>query len=268
MQINENIINLCNELKLPTTIEKYHNIASQASKENWTYSEFLNEILQTEVNQKLENSKKILTKFASFPAIKKLEEFDYNFTVGVNSKQINELASLEFVRKNENIIFLGQSGVGKTHLATALSYKAIQNRFKVKFITTADLLSNAISAKKNKKYDYFLKSVLNPSILIIDELGYFNMTKEESNHFFQIISKRYEKGSTIITSNLVFSKWQQVFGGDKIVTAAILDRILHHSHIINIQGESYRLKEHKEAKKIDLDLFKNNTKKDINLSIN
>jgi len=250
MELNDNIKSLCNELKLPTTQEQYHTIASIASKENWTYVQFLNEVLQVEVKHRLENSKKILTKFASFPAIKTLTQFDYNFTVGVNSKQINELASLEFVRKNENIILLGQSGVGKTHLAIALSYKAVQNRFKVKFTNTADLLSNAVTAKRDKKYDSFLKSVLNPSILIIDELGYFNMTKEESNHFFQIISKRYERGSTIITSNLVFSKWKQVFGGDKIVTSAILDRVLHHSHIINIQGDSYRLKEHKE-----LDLF-------------
>jgi len=261
MELNKHIESLCSELKLPITALVYHTIASTASKENWTYAQYLSEVLQQEVNHRLENSKKMLTKFASFPAIKTLEDFDYNFTVGVNSKQINELASLEFVKRYENIILLGQSGVGKTHLAIALAYKAVLNRFKVKFTTTADLLSNAVTAKRNKKYDNFLKSVIRPSILIIDELGYFNMTKEESNHFFQIISKRYERGSTIITSNLVFSKWKQVFGGDKIVTTAILDRVLHHSHIINIQGDSYRLKEHKEAIQIDSDLFKNNEKK-------
>ena len=266
MELNENITILCNELKLPITSHEYHSIASTAAKENWTYAQFLNEVLEKEVKNRLENSKKILTKFAGFPAIKTLEEFDYNFTVGVNSKQINELASLEFVKRAENIILLGQSGVGKTHLAIALAYKAVQNRFKVKFTNTADLLSNAVTAKRDKKYNNFLKSVLNPSILIIDELGYFNMTKEESNHFFQIISKRYEKGSTIITSNLVFSKWKQVFGGDKIVTTAILDRVLHHSHIINIQGDSYRLKEQKEAGKLDLDLFKNKEKSEGSLS--
>ena len=247
MELNETIINYCNELKLPTTKEQYHTIANLAAKESWTYTQFLNEVLKTEVTTRLDNSKKMLTKFAGFPAIKTLEEFDYNFTVGVNSKQINELASLQFIKRNENIILLGQSGVGKTHLAIALAYKAVQNRFKVKFTTITDLLVNAINAKRDKKYDSFLKSVIHPSVLIIDEIGYFNMSKEESNHFFQIISKRYERRSTILTSNLVFSKWKQVFGGDKIVTAAILDRVLHHSHVINIQGESYRLKEKKEA---------------------
>ena len=187
MELNDNIKYLCSELKLPNVSEVYHTVASTAAKENWTYTQFLNEVLQIEVNNRLENSKKILTKFASFPTIKTLEEFDYNFTVGVNSKQINELASLEFVKRAENIILLGQSGVGKTHLAIALAYKAVQNRFKVKFTNTADLLSNAVTAKRDKKYDSFLKSVLNPSILIIDELGYFNMTKEVIRFFFRHI---------------------------------------------------------------------------------
>jgi DNA replication protein DnaC len=257
MELNVNIKKLCEELKLSRVEEQYHTLSTTAAKENWTYGQFLNEILQYEVSSRLENSKKTLTKFASFPAIKTLEAFDYQFTVGVNSKQINELASLGFVKRCENIIFLGESGVGKTHLAIALAYKAVHNRYKVRFTTTQEILANATAAKRDKKYDNFLKSIVNPSILIIDEIGYFNMSKEESNHFFQIISKRYEKGSTIFTSNLVFSKWKQVFGGDKIVTSAILDRVLHHSHIINIKGDSYRLKEQKEMGQIDLDLFKN-----------
>lgn len=260
MELTQNIINYCNELKLSTTKEQYPNIANTAAKENWTYAQFLNEILQTEVITRLDNSKKMLTKFAGFPAIKTLEHFDYNFTVGVNSKQIEELALLEFIKRNENIILLGQSGVGKTHLAIALAYKAVQNRYKVKFTTTTELLANAVNAKRDKKYENFLKSILHPSILIIDEIGYFNMSKEESNHFFQIISKRYERGSTILTSNLVFSKWKQVFGGDKIVTAAILDRVLHHSHVINIQGDSYRLKEKKEAGLFGQENIKNREK--------
>ncbi len=204
----------------------------------------------------MDRSKKILTKLASFPAIKTLEQFDYTFSVGVNRKQIEELATLGFIKRNENIILLGECGVGKTHLAIALAYKAVQHRYKAKFTTIADLLANANKAKKERKYDVFLKSITNPSVLVIDEIGYFNMNKEEANHFFQIISKRYEKGSTILTSNLVFSKWTQVFAGDKVVTTAILDRLLHHSHIINIQGDSYRLKEKKESGMINSDLYK------------
>ncbi len=256
MELNDNIIKLCDELNLPITKEEYHTIATTAAKESWTYAQFLNELLQLETTAKLLRSKTILTKFAGFPAIKTLEEFDYNFTVGVNSKQINELASLAFVKKNENIILLGQSGVGKTHLAIALAYKAVQNRFKVKFTSLTELLAQASRAKREKKYENFLKIVMMPSLLVIDEIGYFNMSKEEANHFFQIISKRYEKGSIILTSNLVFSKWTSIFANDKVVTTAILDRVLHHSHIINIQGDSYRLKEKKESGLINSDIFK------------
>ena len=124
MELNEKIVSCCKELKLPTTIEQYHTLATTAAKENWTYTQFLNEVLQTEVTARLNNSKKILTKFAGFPAIKTLQGFDYNFTVGVNSKQINELASLEFVKRAENIILLGQSGVGKNTLSYSFSLQS------------------------------------------------------------------------------------------------------------------------------------------------
>lgn len=270
MELNNEIIELCRELKLSTIENEYHTIATTAAKENWQYSQFLHEMLKIEVENRMDRSKNILTKLAGFPAIKTLEQFDYSFSVGVNRKQIEELATLTFIKRNENIILLVQCGVGKTHLAIALAFKAVQHRYKARFTTISELLSLANNAKKEKKYDSFLKSITNPSILVIDEIGYFNRrenkkiqmylfierVKEEANHFFQIISKRYEKGSTILTSNLVFSKWTQVFAGDKIVTTAILDRVLHHSHIINIQGDSYRLKEKKENGIINSDVYK------------
>ena len=266
MELNDNIVKLCGELKLPTTEKEYHTVATTAAKESWTYVQFLNELLSLESSAKLIRVKTTLTKFAGFPAIKTLEQFDYNFTVGVNSKQINELASLEFIKKNENIILLGESGVGKTHLAIALAYKAVENRFKVKFTSLADLLATASRAKREKRYDSFLKTIIMPSVLVIDEIGYFNMSKEEANHFFQIISKRYERGSTILTSNLVFSKWTTIFANDKVVTTAILDRVLHHSHIINIQGDSYRLKEKKEAGLFSQENIKNTEELNSNLN--
>lgn len=247
MELLSPIEQLCEELKLPVVAQEYNNLSIIASQENWKYSQFLEELLRQEYNEKMSRSKNILTKMAGFPAIKTIEQFDYSFTIGVNRKQIEELASLSFVKKNENIIFLGQPGVGKTHLAIALAYKAVLNRYKVRFTTITELIADANKAKRDKKYDSFLKMIISPSILIIDEIGYFNMSKEDANHFFQIISARYEKGSTILTSNLVFSQWAQIFGGDKVVTTAILDRVLHHSHVINIQGDSYRLKEKRES---------------------
>lgn len=256
MELNDTIIELCKELKLSTLSDEYHTIATTAAKEQWQYAQFLHELLKLEVNNRNARSKSTLTKLAGFPVIKTLEEFDYKFSVGVNRKQIEELASLNFIKKHENIILLGQCGVGKTHLAIALAYKAVQHRYKVRFTTISELLSNASKAKKERRYDSFLKSITTASVLVIDEIGYFNMNKEEANHFFQIISKRYEKSSTILTSNLVFSKWTQIFAGDKVVTTAILDRVLHHSHIINIQGDSYRLKEKKDEGILNSDIYK------------
>lgn len=268
MELTTQIENLCKELQLPKIKEEYHTLANRAAKESWKYNEYLYEILKTEALSKAERSRKTLTKMAGFPTIKTLEQYDFSFTVGVNRKQIEELSTLEFIRRKENIILLGQSGVGKTHLAIALAYKAVQNRMKVKFTTISDLVLQMNNAKKEKRYDTFIKqTIMTPSLLVIDEIGYFPMSKEEANHFFQVISRRYERGSVIITSNLVFSQWSSIFANDKVVTTAILDRLLHHSHIINILGDSYRLKEKKEAGELNSDLFKfqtKNSKKGVN----
>jgi DNA replication protein DnaC len=131
-----------------------------------------------------------------------------------------------------------------THLAIALAYQAVQKRMKARFITISDLIIQMSNAKKEKRYDSFIRqAIMTPSLLVIDEIGYFPMTKEDAHHFFQVISKRYERGATIVTSNLVFSQWSGIFANDKVVTTAILDRLLHHSHVINILGDSYRLKD-------------------------
>lgn len=263
MELNNKIETLCKELHLPTTMKQHHELSNRAAKESWHFSEYLYEVLRSESEAKAERSKAMLTKIAGFPTIKTLEQFDFDFTVGVNRRQVEELSSMAFVKRNENIILLGQSGVGKTHLAIALAYKAVQHRMKVKFTTTADLLMQMNQAKKEKRYTGFIKqTIMAPSLLVIDEIGYFPMNKEEAHHFFQAISKRYEQGSVIITSNLVFSQWTGVFANDKVVTTAILDRLLHHSHIINIQGDSYRLKEKKDAGLISLNTSQNEIKRE------
>lgn len=261
MALNTNIETLCKELQLPTFSDNHHELGNRAAKEGWKYSEYLYEMLKIEADNRAKRSRATLTKMAGFPTIKTLEMFDFDFTVGVNRRQIEELSTLEFIKRNENIILLGQSGVGKTHLAIALAYQAVQHRIKVRFITISDLILQMGNAKKEKRYDSYIKqAILAPSLLVIDEIGYFPMSKEDAHHFFQVISRRYERGSTILTSNLVFSQWSGIFANDKVVTTAILDRLLHHSHIINILGDSYRLKEKKEEGMVDSDLYKFKTK--------
>ncbi len=262
MAINEQIETLCKELKLNSLCKTHHELSNRAAKESWKYSEYLYEVLKSESNSKAERSKATLTKMAGFPTIKTFEQFDFDFTVGVNRRQIEELSSMGFVKRNENIILLGQSGVGKTHLAIALAYQAVQKRVKARFITASDLILQMSQAKKEKRYDAFLRqAVMSPALLVIDEIGYFPMSKEDAHHFFQVISRRYEKGSTIVTSNLVFSQWSSIFANDKVVTTAILDRLLHHSHVINILGDSYRLKEKKEEEMNGSDLYEFEPKK-------
>ena len=140
--------------------------------------------------------------------------------------------------------------------------QAVQKRIKARFVTASDMIMQMGQAKKEKRYDSFIKqTVMAPLLLVIDEIGYFPMSKEDAHHFFQVISRRYERGSTIVTSNLVFSQWSGIFANDKVVTTAILDRLLHHSHVINILGDSYRLKEKKEDKTNGLDLYEFNPQK-------
>ena len=155
MELEQEITTLCKILKLSTVANEFHTITTTAAKESWQYSQFLHELLKLENNSRMARSKNTLTKLTGFPAIKTLEQFDYTFSVGVNRKQIEELASLSFIKRNENIILLGECGVGKTHLAIALAYKAVQHKYKAKFTTIADLLANANKAKKERKYDTF-----------------------------------------------------------------------------------------------------------------
>ena len=192
-------------------------------------------------------SKRTVLKFAGFPAIKILEMFDFSSSA-VTRYQITELTSLKFIENAENIILVGPSGVGKTHLALSLGYIAAQNRIRTRFITLLDLLFQLETVRDQKRLkEYFKQYVNNINLLIIDELGYLRLNEMQSNLFFQLINKRYEKNSVIITSNLSFLKWKEVLNNDEVLTAAVLDRLIHHSHIINVSGESFRLKQKKKA---------------------
>ena len=233
----------CETLKLPAMANEWPAIADHSAAQGKSFADFLEAVLQTELNGKMQRTRDMLLKTAGLPAIKHFDDYDFHFATGAPRKQLQELTSLAFIERLENIVLLGPSGVGKSHLAIALAYSAIMRGIKVRFITAADLMLQLATAKKQGRLDAYLKrSVLSPRLLVIDEIGYLPFGRDEANLFFNVVAKRYETGSVIVTSNLPFSQWSTAFADDQTLTAALLDRLLHHAHIVQISGNSYRLK--------------------------
>lgn len=195
---------------------------------------------EAQVDQKKENLIKHSVNMAGFPKVKTLSDFDFEYQPSINQQQIYDFNSLRFIDKQENIVFYGNSGVGKTHLATALGVTAAKNRNSTYFIKCADLMEVLHKAQLEGRLAERLKKFSGYKLLIIDELGYLPISKSDSKLFFQLIDKRYERNSTIITTNINFSQWDEVFG-DPLIASAIVDRILHHATVVTIKGKSYRL---------------------------
>ena len=202
-----------------------------------SFTEGLLKLSNYEVDFKEQNASRSMIKAAAFPFVKELKDYDFEFQPSVNEQEMRELASLGFLEKNENIVFLGPSGVGKTHLATSIGIAAAKKHVSTYFIKCNDLLQQLKRAQLENRLDARLKHFSKYRLLIIDELGYLPINKEDSNLFFQLID------STILTTNMNFNEWDVIFY-DAVVANAIMDRILHHAHVVPISGKSYRLKDH------------------------
>ena len=209
---------------------------------NISLLEGLLKLTDYEIEIKRENVLNAMVKVAHFPHYKTLKDFDFEFQPNINQHQLTNLSGLGFIEKKENILFLGNSGVGKTHLATAIGIEAAKARYSTYFIKCHELLTNLRQAQHGNRLESRLKFYTRCKLLIIDELGYLPLHKGDERLLFQLIDRRYENKSTIITTNLPFDKWNENFN-DSFITNAILDRLLHHSHVIQIMGESYRLKD-------------------------
>lgn len=245
---SERIGSLCEQLKLDRMASEWSGVAQDAARESAGFGDFLERLLGLENEARKQRQREALMKMATLPSVKTLEEFDFSFASGAPRAQIQELGSLSFIERAENVVFLGPSGVGKSHLAQALGYRAVMAGIKTRFITAADLmLQLGVAHRQNRLQQYFNRAVIGPRLLIVDEIGYLPFGREEANLFFNVVAKRYERGSMILTSNLPFAQWHGAFAEDQTLTAAMLDRLLHHGHIVQIAGESYRLKDKRKA---------------------
>ena len=238
----------CEQLKFSRLGAEWPALAQEAARSDASFADFLERVLASELVARDERRTTTLMRLATMPSVKTLEQFDWSHAGGAPKAQIQELAHLAFVPRAENVVLLGPSGVGKTHVALALGHRAVLAGHKVRFIGAADLMLQLAAAKaQGRLKEYFNRAVLGPKLLIVDEIGYMPFGRDEANLFFNVVAKRYERASMVLTSNLPFTQWASAFADDQTLTAAMLDRLLHHAHIVQIAGESYRLKDKRKA---------------------
>lgn len=237
---------LIDKLKLEYLGAQLDTVCEQAAKRDLDYRSFLTESLHVEWRGRQTKGIEARLQQAHFPSHKTLEGFDFSFQQSIDKKVVTELASTAFVERGHNVVLLGPPGVGKTHLAIALGLKAVEAGHRVLFLTLDELLTKLRRAAAEQRLDKMLQQLSYPKVLILDEMGYLPMGREEASLFFRLVTRRYEKASLIITSNKSFVDWGEVLG-DRVMATAILDRLLHHATTINIKGESYRLKEKRKA---------------------
>ena len=227
-------------LRLPTVLREYGKLAKQAAAEGLDHVQFLARLIELEMIDRERRTIERRIKAAKFPAVKSLDSFDFKAIPALNKMQVLDLARCEWVERRENVIALGPSGTGKTHIALGLGLSACQKGLSVGFVTAAALVHELMEARDERRLLRLQKQMVSHKLLIIDELGFVPLSKTGAELLFELISQRYERGATLITSNLPFDEWTETFGSERL-TGALLDRLTHHVNILEMNGESYRL---------------------------
>jgi DNA replication protein DnaC len=233
-------------LKLGYFAENHEPLAQQAADKHWSHLDYLERLLEGEYLRRQAKAVERRIQLARFPVIKTVEQFQWNWPEAINELKVKNLFRLGFVAQKTNVVFLGPVGTGKTHLASALGYEACQRGHSVLFTTAIDIVNHLLAAQVAHRLKTELKKYLSPSVLVCDELGYLPLDKIGADLLFQVISKRYEQGSLIITTNKPFKQWSEIFNNDATIASAILDRLLHRSEAVVIKGRSYRMKDQTE----------------------
>ena len=233
-------------LKLPTFLREYDKIARQCAAEGVDHVRYLVRLAELELIDRERRMVERKIRQARFPAVKSLDAFDFKAIASLNKMLVLDLARCEYVERRENVIALGNSGTGKTHVALGLGLAACQKGLSVGFTTAATLVHELMEARDEKRLLRFQKQLAKYRLLIIDELGFVPLSKTGAELLFEVFSQRYERGSTLVTSNLPFDEWTEVFGSERL-TGALLDRLTHHVHILEMNGESFRLKQSRQT---------------------
>jgi DNA replication protein DnaC len=236
----EDLTEVLRRLSLTTIAQHYEDLGREAAREGLAHVEYLRRLAEAEAAARYERSVQRRTKAARLPVLKTLEQFDWSWPKKINRAQVQDLFRLRFIEQNSNVVFIGNVGLGKTHFALALAHSACLNNISTLFAQAVEIVNTLSAAQAANTLSKALKAYAAPRLLVIDELGYLPMDKRGADLIFQVISARYERGATLVTTNTAYKHWAPIFNNDATLTTAILDRLVHHCETVTIEGKSFR----------------------------